>query len=406
MVYFYESVSLRKKSNKGGDFLKTGAFILFFTIVLVVYGLVNSYIFTRGLQAIPVGSSWRPWYIAGFWFVASTFILARILERAYPCGFTGVITWIGSFWLAFMLYFILIALLIDFARMINYFVHIFPQIIYADYPRTKLILLFVSLATVTLVVAGGFINARIPRVKKLELHVRKVVHGEKSLNIVMASDIHLGTIIAKRKANRLVETINALHPDIVLFAGDLVDEDLAPVIKNNLGANLNQISARFGVYGITGNHEFIGGAEAAVKYLREHGVSILRDTAVLIDQRFFLVGRDDRDKSRFTGKPRKELAEIMEHVDRSFPVILMDHQPFKLEKAEALGVDLQLSGHTHHGQLWPFNYITKAIYELSSGYKQIGQTHFYVSNGFGTWGPPVRLGNRPEIVQIILIFDQ
>jgi uncharacterized protein len=385
--------------------LKTSAFIIFFTIVLVIYGLVNSYIFIRGLQSIPMGSSWRPWYIAGFWLIVSTFVLARIMERAYPCGFTGIITWIGSFWLAFMLYFILIALFIDFARIINYFVHIFPQLFYADYQRTKLYVLFISIVLVTVTVAVGFINARTPRIRTMEMHVRKVVGGEKKLNIVMASDIHLGTIIAKRKANRLVATINSLHPDLVLFAGDVVDEDLAPVIKNNLGANLDQIKAKLGVYAITGNHEFIGGAEPAVNYLREHGVNVLRDTAVLVDQRFYIIGRDDRDKPRFTGKQRKELAELMLLTDTTRPVILLDHQPFNLEKATELGVDLQLSGHTHHGQLWPFNYITSAIYEISCGYRQIGQTHFYVSTGFGTWGPPVRLGNRPEIVQIKLIFD-
>jgi len=258
---------------------------------------------------------------------------------------------------------------------------------------------------VALVVIAGFINARNPRIKKLELHIAKSVTGEKSLNVVMASDIHLGTLIAKRKANRLVETINSLHPDIVLFAGDVVDEDLAPVIKNNLGANLIRIKAKLGVFAITGNHEYIGGAEAAVKYLGEHGITMVRDTAVLVDGRFWIVGRDDRDKSRFTGKKRRELADIMQHVVHNCPIILMDHQPFNLEKAVEQGVDLQLSGHTHHGQLWPFNYITTSMYEISYGYKLIGKTHFYVSSGFGTWGPPVRLGNRPEIVQIIMKFD-
>ncbi|MEI7498873.1 MAG: metallophosphoesterase [Bacteroidota bacterium] len=385
--------------------MKTGAFIIFLTIVLVIYGLVNSYIFIRGLQAIPVGSSWRPWYIACFWLLSSTFVLARILERAFPCDFTEIITWIGSFWLAFMMYLILIALFIDFARVVNHFFNIFPRSFYVDYQQTKLILLFTAITVVAIVVAGGFINARTPRIRNLELHVRKVVAGEKSLNIVMASDIHMGTIIAKRKANRLVATINSLKPDIVLFAGDMVDENLAPVIKNNLGANLNQIGAKLGVYAITGNHEFIGGAEPAVKYLREHGVEVLRDSAMLIDKRFYLVGREDRDKARFTGKKRKELSELMQNVDLSYPVILLDHQPFDLKKANLQGVDLQLSGHTHYGQLWPFNYITNVVYELSYGYMQIGQTHFYVSSGFGTWGPPVRLGNRPEIVQIKLIFD-
>ena len=385
--------------------MKTSAFIIFIAIVLVIYGLVNSYIFIRGLQAIPAGSVWRGWYIAAFWSIAFMFVLARFMERAYPCAFTGVITWIGSFWLAFMLYFILVALFIDLARVINHFFHIFPGSFYTDYQQTKLIVLYSSMALVTLVVAGGFLNARIPRIKKMELHVPKSVQGEKTLNIVMASDIHLGTIIAKRKANRLVETINSLDPDIVLFAGDVVDEDLAPVINNNLGANLLQIKSKLGVYAITGNHEYIGGVEPAVKYLQEHGITVLRDTAVLIDRRFYLAGREDRDRSRFSGKKRMDLSDLMQEIDRSRPIILMDHQPFNLERTVEQGVDLQLSGHTHHGQLWPFNYITTAIYEISSGYKLIGKTHFFVSNGFGTWGPPVRLGNRPEIVQIKLIFD-
>ncbi len=385
--------------------MKTSAFLVFITIVLIVYGLVNSYIFVRGLQAIPIGSAWRPWYIAGFWCIASTFILARFMERAYPGGFTGVVTWIGSFWLAFMLYFILIAIFIDLARAINYFLHIIPQSFYVDYQKTKVILLLSTLALVSIIVVIGFINARTPVIRKLELHIGKVVNGDKSLNIVMASDIHLGTIIAKRKANRLVASINELHPDIVLFAGDVVDEDLAPVINNNLGVNLLQIRSKLGVYAITGNHEYIGGVEPAVKYLREHGVTMLRDTAIFIGERFYLVGREDRDRSRFSGKNRKELAELMQLVSPGYPVILLDHQPFNLEHSVEQGIDLQLSGHTHHGQLWPFNHITNAIYEISCGYKLIGNTHFYVSTGFGTWGPPVRLGNRPEIVQIKLTFD-
>lgn len=304
-----------------------------------------------------------------------------------------------------MLYFILIALAVDLGRLINHFIPVFPQFFYIDYQKTKLTALFISMALVTLVVIAGFINARNPRITRLDLHVAKTVTGIKSLNIVMASDIHLGTLIAKRKANRLVADINSLHPDLVLFAGDVVDEDLAPVIKNDLGANLLQIKSRLGVYAITGNHEYIGGAEAAVNYLGQHGLTMLRDTAIRVDGRFWLVGRDDRDKSRFTGKQRRELADIMQPVDRTMPVILLDHQPFHLEQAVAQGVDLQLSGHTHHGQMWPFNYVTSAMYELSSGYKKTGNTHFFVSNGYGTWGPPVRLGNRPEIVQINLTFE-
>jgi len=385
--------------------LKTSAFIIFVSIVTILYGLVNFYIYVRGAQAFIPGSTGKVWFTLVFWVIASTFILARILERTYPCALTGVITWIGSFWLAFLLYLILIVILIDISRILHFFFHIYPQFFFSDYSKTKMIVFIASVSTVSLIVAAGFINARNPRIKELNLHINKTVQGNKTLNIVMASDIHLGTLIAKRKANKLVAAINSLKPDIVLFAGDVVDEDLAPVIKNNLGANLVQIHADLGVYAIPGNHEYIGGVEPAVRYLQDHGIIMLRDTCLKIDQRFYLIGRDDRDKSRFTGNSRQELATVIEGVDRSYPIILMDHQPFSLEKAGALGVDLQLSGHTHHGQLWPLNYITTAIYEISWGYRKIGQTHFYVSSGFGTWGPPIRLGNRPEIVHIKLTFN-
>lgn len=385
--------------------MKTGAFVLFVTIVTLIYLAVNSYIFTRGLQAIPSSSIWKTVYIWVFWSVAATFILARFMERLYPSLLTGIITWIGSFWLAFLLYFILSALLIDLARIVNHFTGIFPTSFYINYEKTKIITLLTVIVIVTLTVLAGYINARTTRITKLDIHIPKEVTGKKTLKIVMASDIHMGTLIAANKTRKLVKLINELQPDIILFPGDVVDEDLAPVIKNNLGASLLQLKAPLGVYAIPGNHEYIGGAEAAVRYLTDHGINVLRDSAIFIDQRFWLVGRDDRDKSRFSGKERKKHEELMQSVDRRYPVILMDHQPFTLHKSVELGVDLQLSGHTHHGQLWPLNYITSAIYEVSSGYKKISDTHFYVSNGFGTWGPPVRLGNRPEIIQIKVTFN-
>jgi uncharacterized protein len=384
--------------------VKTSAFIIFLSVVITIYGLINFYIYHRAIQAIPTGNPGRTWFTIIFWLLVSAYMLARFLEKVHPCDFTEVITWIGSIWLGIMVYAFLTVLLIDFSRMLNHFFHVFPAFFYTDYEKTRLVALLISVCIVVMTVTAGFINARLPRITNLEITINKKVNGEKSLKIVMVSDIHMGTLIAKHRTNYLVGKINSLKPDLILFAGDVVDEDLAPVIRRNLGEMLSQLKAKHGIYGITGNHEFIGGAEPAVKYLTAHGIKMLRDTAVLVDDYFYLVGRDDRDKPRFTRKERKPLEEIMAHVDRSYPVILMDHQPFHLSKAVEQGVDLQLSGHTHHGQLWPFNYITNAIYELSWGYKQIGQTHFYVSSGFGSWGPPVRLGNRPEIVEIDVHF--
>jgi len=156
------------------------------------------------------------------------------------------------------------------------------------------------------------------------------------------------------------------------------------------------------VFAVTGNHEYIGGVEEACAYLTAHNVVMLRDQAVKVNGSFFLVGREDRSANRNKSRQRKSLEELMRNVDRRYPVILMDHQPFRLEDAVNQGIDLQLSGHTHHGQLWPISYIIQAIYQVGWGYRKIAGTHIYVSNGVGTWGPPIRIGNRPEILNIRL----
>ena len=176
-------------------------------------------------------------------------------------------------------------------------------------------------------------------------------------------------------------------------------------MKNNIGEPLRTIRSRFGVYAATGNHEYIGGIEKAAAFLTGHDVILLRDRAVKVAGTFYLIGREDLSANRFGGQKRKNLSELMKDVDKSYAVIMMDHQPFRLKEAAECGVDLQLSGHTHNGQIWPINYIIRLVYELPWGYRENGDTHYYVSNGVGTWGPPVRIGNRPEIVNILIDFE-
>ena len=204
------------------------------------------------------------------------------------------------------------------------------------------------------------------------------------------------------QGERFTSTLAEENPDLVLLPGDVFDEDIGPVIKENLGETLRTIKSKHGVIAITGNHEYIGGEEAACRYLRDHGITVLRDSSIRIDGLCTVVGREDISIRQFAGKQRKSLDDLMKDVDTSLPIILLDHQPFHLEEAEDHGVDLQLSGHTHHGQLWPFNYVSSRIFEVSWGYKKKGNTHVYVSCGVGTWGPPVRTGNTPEIVNVKL----
>lgn len=381
------------------------AFLIFFSIVIGIYFLANLYVYVRGLQTIPAGSPFRAWFQWGFWIIAAFYVAGRFLEKIYISYASDLFIWAGSIWLAALLYFFLFVLFVDLFRLLNQFIPFFPGWLTANMEKTRLVTLAVGVLTVSGLVTGGFINARNPRVKTLEVHIPKKAGEMQEIRAVVMSDIHLGTLIGNGFFERVVRKVNALQPDIILLPGDILDEDLEPVLRQNTGETLRQLRAPLGVYAIMGNHEHIGGSADAYAYLRDHGLTVLRDSVVKINEGFYLVGREDRDKPRFSGQERKPLEELMEHVDLRYPVILLDHQPFYLEKAAALGVDLQLSGHTHHGQLWPFNLVTNAMYTISRGYARIGDMHAYVSNGVGTWGPPVRIGNRPEIVRLDIKFS-
>jgi uncharacterized protein len=385
--------------------MKTSMFVIFFSIVLLIYSLLNYYIFIRGLQAFPVGNPYRATYKWVFLILSASYIIARVLERIWLSPVSDIFTWVGSFWLAAMIYFFMFVVLIDLVRLVNFIVPVYPAFVTGNYVSAKMTLFATVVIFVFISILAGYINAISPRVTRLDLAVHKHAGAMKKLHVVMVSDIHMGTVIGPRRIAAMVKRINALSPDLILIAGDAVDEDLSPVIRHNLGANLENLKAPLGVYGITGNHEYIGGAEPAVAYLRKHGVNLLRDSVVLVNNSFYIAGREDRDRERFTGRKRKPVADLLREVDKSLPVILLDHQPFQLDLAEKAGADLQLSGHTHHGQMWPASYITNAIYELSHGYLKKGNSHFYVSSGYGSWGPPVRIGTRSEIVDIYMRFD-
>ncbi|MGB2867809.1 MAG: metallophosphoesterase [Bacteroidota bacterium] len=383
---------------------RTLQFFLFFSIALTLYGLLNAYIFIRGLEVISPFPHLRPVYFFLYTFLSLSFVAGRFLERLTLSWLSSTLVWIGSFWLAGFVYFYVIALFIDLLRLLNHIIPFFPAFVARDLTQTKLVTGGVVVALVVLVVVLGHLNTLKPRIKLINLEIPKNSRTLKSLNLAVASDIHLGTIISKSRLEHIVSELNALDPDLVLLPGDVVDEDLGPVIRRNLGEILRTIKSKYGVFAITGNHEYIGGVEEACKYLGEHGITVLRDDVVTVGDSVVVVGREDRSIRQFTGKARKPLNELMAAVDKSLPILLMDHQPFKLDEAVHNGVDLQLSGHTHHGQLWPFNFISKKIFELSWGYKRKGNTHFYVSCGVGTWGPPVRTGNRPEIINLKIRF--
>ena len=381
------------------------SFLIFISIFLAIYSLANYYVLNRGFQLLPAILWLRISYIVVFIFLASAYLLSRFVERGHLNFLHHIAYWLGSYWLAALIYLFIAVLFFDLIRLLNLGFHFLPDRMSLQYLLLKQIFFVSALCMVVILLVYGTWNASHPVIKQINLSISKPAGRLKELNIAMVSDIHLGSLFGKQKVASMVDRINGLHPDLILLVGDILDEAQNPIFEDNTGEPLKMLKAPLGVYAVTGNHEYIGGVNRAVNYIISLNIKMLRDTALLIDNEFYLVGREDRDINRFTEKQRKPLNEILQNVNHQLPVILLDHQPFGLNQAVENGVDLQFSGHTHHGQFWPITYLTNRIYEVSWGYKQKGNTHFYVSCGYGTWGPPIRIGNQPEIVNIKLKFE-
>lgn len=375
---------------------------LFLVIVLTIYFFSNLYLFIKGYRVFEPGSRERLIYIFSFLILSSTFIAAKFLERVQSNIFTDILNIIGGFWLGFMLYGILLLVLSDLIRPILRVTGILtPDNIPLYNARAWMITLAVSF----LFIAGGFINAVIPVVKRYDITINKSAGPIREFRIAAVSDIHLGSIIRKRSMKKLSSMLRDIKPDVVFLLGDIVDGEIGPVIRGDLLNYFTCPKCRDGLYAITGNHEFIGGAAVTIPYIEKHGIRLLKDEVVTLEDHIQVIGRLDRDAARFYGKSRAPLDSLVMKTDPDKPIILLDHQPFNLEDTEKNGVDLQLSGHTHNGQMWPLNLITKKIYELSYGYLKKGNTQFIVSSGYGLWGPRIRSGSRSEVIVVNITFS-
>jgi predicted MPP superfamily phosphohydrolase len=382
--------------------MKTSQFIIFITVVLVIYSLANIYIFLKGYYATPLPRTNKVLYTILFIALATTFIAGKFLEARHSSVFADILNIIGGFWLGFMLYATLLLLLSDVTGLILRIPGIIDSSNIKDYRKWAFL---VTVSFSVLLIAGGFINAVIPTVKEYNITIDKPADGISNLRIAAVSDIHLGSIIRKRSMKKLSHILDELHPDLVLLLGDIVDGELGPVFRGDLLKYFTGPQTKDGLYAITGNHEFIGGANRTIPYIESKGIRILKDEIIDLPGGIQLIGRIDRDSFRFYGKERQPLKELMRNVDQSRPIILLDHQPVGLGEAVNSGVDLQLSGHTHNGQMLPLNYITGWIYELSYGYLKKGSTQFIVSSGFGLWGPRIRSGSRSEVLLVNIEFN-
>ena len=375
--------------------------IIFFAVVLTIYSLVNIYLFYKGYNALPSLKMNRLVYGLVFFILAAVFIAAKFLESRHSSVITDVLNIIGGFWMAFMLYGFMFFILSDILLLILKITRLIEG---KGIPEYRKLAFFVTAGLSFIFIAGGFINAIIPVTKEYNITINKKTEGIKSLRVAAVSDIHLGSVIRKRSMKVLSGILRDIKPDVIFLLGDIVDGEMGPVLRDDLLQYFKPPSSTDGLYAITGNHEFIGGGQRTIPYIESKGIRVLKDEMITLPGGIQVLGRIDRDSFRFYRKERLPLDELMKSADTARPVILLDHQPFHLNESAAAGVDLQLSGHTHNGQMWPLNHITSRIYELSYGYLKKGNTHFIVSSGYGLWGPRVRSGSHSEVLLINITF--
>ena len=329
-------------------------------------------------------ASWislEPWLFAGLWaIIAFSFFIGRIGHNWWA------FTVIGSYWFAFLQYAIV---LFPVANLVSVLV---------EWPREAFYIgNAVAVIMLGILLIGSYL-AYSPAVRELEITVGDV--PAEPLHVVVGSDFHLGVLSGKRHLKRFVDRANALKPDAVFLAGDLVDDDPVWYARYGMQEEMERLTALFGVYGVLGNHEYYGRKiPLLVKVMEDSGVRILRDETILVAERFYLTGREDRTNGK--RHPLKTLEP-----KKDFPWIVMDHTPSDLKMPVQLGADFHISGHTHKGQMWPNGWITKKVFELDYGHRLIEKTHFLVSSGFGFWGPPIRIGSRSELWSVKMKFGK
>lgn len=300
------------------------------------------------------------------------------LDR-YPMMVSEVLYEVGNSSIFVMLYAVMLFLVLDLGRLM----HIVPR--EWLYQSTKgSIAVFVFMTSLFTYAYWNYLQKER---QPIVLQTAKAI--ERPLKIVMMTDLHLGYHNRKAEIRKWIELINAEHPDLVLIGGDIIDGSIRAIEEQNMAEDFRRIKAP--IYACLGNHEYYSGEPRAQKFYHEAGIHLLKDEVVEV-MGVNIIGRDDR-----TNKKRASVADLYKQVkDKNKYTILLDHQPYHLEEAEKSGIDFQLSGHTHYGQVWPISWIEDAMYEKAYGPLTKGKTQYFVSSGIGIWGAKFRIGTHSE----------
>ncbi|MBI5509439.1 MAG: metallophosphoesterase [Deltaproteobacteria bacterium] len=389
-------------------------FVLLIGVALSIIGGLHYYFYLRLVRDLALSREWRLGTTTILVVLALSLPLAMILGRVLSSPWRELVSWPAFLWMGAM--FLLFVLLVagDFVRAAG---TLTARLLYdqdlSDPSRRAFFarLLAGSALAGTLGLSGIAVGAalRTPRVRRVRVALSRLPQALDGFRLVQLTDLHVGETVGLRFVNEVVRQTNALHPDLVVITGDLVDGS-AEELKDTV-APLGALVARHGVYFVTGNHEYYSGVGAWLAHLPTLGIRVLRNERVVIGDRadsFELAGVDDSSAARQTMTPGHgaDVERAMAGVDPGREVVLLAHQPKEVHAAARHGVGLMLSGHTHGGQIWPFGYLVALTQPYMEGlHLHQSKTWIYVSRGTGYWGPPMRLCEPAEITHVTLTCD-
>ena len=377
----------------------------FFLVTGIGLAIINSWISWWLWRALS-GSGWLRCVLCG---------LVLVLGAAFPLLYKGhgdtlAHMWLlraGAFWMGMAFYVFVLVVLADIWGLGARLLGSVPPVA----PRWGAVLLVLGLPL--LLGVGSWFNAAYPALQQYDITVRAQASApdspaRKTLKFGVITDMHLGRLLTAGRLVRAVELLAPQQPDAIFYVGDIIDDHIK-LDAEATAAALALAQPPLGHWAVPGNHEYISGPiDKSLDFLRRVGMQVLRDQWAVVDNSFVLAGRDDLSKPGFTGVQRASLADILADLPeqhRHLPLVVLDHQPAALDEAREAGAVLELSGHTHYGQLWPFNFVVERRYLNPLGLLIMDSFHSIVSAGTGTWGPPLRNTGRAQVLLVTVHFQ-
>jgi uncharacterized protein len=377
--------------------------IPFFLIFFILYGGMHLYAFIRARAAFAFSTPTG--IVVALFMIIMIFapVLIRLSERAGLEIVARFMSYIGYTWLGVVFLFVSVTLVVDAYRFFVYSAQIILKKDFSSVTISDSYAFLIPLSLAITISVYGYFEALNIRTELLTIKSPKIPVNIGRVRIVQISDVHLGLIVGEERLKNIVKNIQAAEPDILVSTGDLVDGQLDNL--TGLAGILKEVKTKYGKYAITGNHEFYAGITQALHFTEQAGFTMLRGEGLTVPGLITIAGVDDPQAKSFGSVPNKTEKELLSGFPRDRFTLFLKHRPF-VDK-NALGLfDLQLSGHVHRGQIFPFSIITGLYYPVQAGFAELtDNSKLYVSRGCGTWGPPIRFMSPPEVTVIDLVHE-